>query len=181
MSKNTGMQSAFDAADTIERGAEMYRGFMSAAVVLREYGTMENAIAERQKLLAQCTIETDAAQADLSLVLAGVEKAKHEAIAIAITAQGISDKLTEDTSEACATEIFNANTRAGEIVAKAEVDAQAKTDKLNVGIALLEAKKAALAADVAAMDQRAVNATTDAQDAEARLATVRAAIASLSR
>jgi len=181
MSKNTGIQSSSDAADTIERCADMYRGFMSAAEILREYGSMDNAIAERKKITAKCVAETEAAQADLADALVSVQRAVNDAVAISQGAQDSANKLTEDTNEACATEIFNANTHASEILAKAKADAQAVTDRLSVGIASLEARKAALVAEVAAINDRA-NATNDeAREAEKRLATVRAAIASLPR
>ena len=168
-----------NAADTLKRMAEQYRGMVEAAEALGTLGSLQQAISEAQSSIAQSNKDRDEA-------LQYVAKAREEAANVAqdairqVTEHNLAlDELTAIAEKRAAQMIDNANAQMAINQAAFTSSMAASKDALNTEINALTQKRDALLDDVASLTDKATAATATATAAETKLASVKAMISKM--
>lgn len=173
------MSKYTQAADVLKREASRYAALNEAAKVLDELGSLDQVANEAKARAIANTSEADSIHADIDKLKANAKK----------LVDGQAEKQKE-ADNIYAETIFNANTKASDVLAGAEVragqivaaalsQAQTSTNVIQEQLAKLEATKATLTEEVAALQEAAMTANNEADAAEKRIAKIKASIAQL--
>lgn len=173
------MGKSTDAADAIRRAAKQYEHFIVAADLLDKLGSLENAIAEAKTQVDVITQEREAAQAEYTNLQHALTKKKAELKQASEAAQAKADKIIDDADAARLTIIADANEQAKQIVEGALISKSSELGALQSKVSAVQDALATALADERAATNRAAEANAAADDAEKRLAKVKATLASL--
>lgn len=174
-------QAATDAADTILRAAEMFRGFVSAAQILKEFGTFEHAVEEMRNSVAAATNERNKTLDALNKAVTDMDVVRDEAAAIVQRAHAAAAQISAAANKTAESIYDKANADAEKIKADAEKIATQTTNAANAEIAKLHAQKKAIEDNIPDIKARADKVKAEALAAEQRLAKVKEQIAVLAR
>lgn len=173
------MSKKITAAETIEALANQYRAMVEAADMLKQIGSLENAVVEAKKAIEAAAVERDAAQAEVAQAKADAKKAKEKTAEFYASINATADEIRAKAAADVEQMIAAAEVRADGIVAQAQQEAAA-------AMSGLADKKARLAKDVetlvAQVDQKSaelVARSVEVADLEKRLEKAQAQIAKL--
>lgn len=173
------MSKSSDAADAIRRNAKQYESLMHAAELLDRLGSLENAIAEAKIQVDVITQEREAAQAEYTNLQHTLTKKKAELKQVTEAAHAQADKIVDDADATRLTIIADANEQATQIIERALLGKTSELDALQSNINIAQAALAKAIADGQAATIKSAETNAAADDAEKRLAKIKATLANL--
>lgn len=168
-----------EAADVLTREANRTKALMAAADALLEIGSLDQAASEASIAADTAKAALDKAKADLTVALAEVDSAKAKAAQVIAEANDKAQGIIADANgeaDHIKAQAIDAAKAEGDAVAEA---AAAQLANIQAQIATSTAKLTALDDAFGEATDRAERMTKAADDAEARLAKVKAQISAL--
>lgn len=173
------MSKYHDAANVLKREAARFAAMNQAAEALDELGSIDQAATEAKARAVAHTKEAEAAKAEVDALKANALKMNKEQAAKMKEYDDIAAKAIYDANTKASEILSNAEAKAADTVARAITLVQGQTDAVAQQISSLEKMKANLSAECDQLYDKVQAFNVEADAAEKRLAKVKESIAKL--
>lgn len=173
------MSKFHEAADLLKREGNRYKSLHDAAKVLDEMGDLDQVVIEAKRQADAYRAETAQIKAEMYALKLEAEKAKAAHVAKLQANEAIASAILKNADDAAQLTVDMALAKAEKIMSDALVKGNSSLNAVKQQIEKLSTERDTLNGEIASLKGFAVDANAEADAAEKRLASVKAAISKL--